>query len=478
MAASLSRTVENFLRAYDVCDQGVIVGVSGGADSLALLHSLLALHEAFRLRLQVAHLNHQLRGDESEADACFVEELAREWGLPATVESHDVAAFAALRRLSTEEAARLVRYGFLEQVAEREGAQVVVVAHHADDQVETILMHFLRGAGLAGLRGMLPSTTYPFKAPVRLLRPLLDVTRAEIEAYCAEQQLTPRVDHTNADTGFLRNRVRHELLPLLEQYNPNLRAVLRQNARVLADDYDYLAERARGAYERTLLVRSDDSVAFALSGWRVLQPSLKRALVRLAVAELRPEMRKLDARHVDDALYVADGGRVGARAALPDGLWLFRGVDSIVFAERLVLPELPEAPVRAASLPVPGQVHLENGWVLEARTLPQEELPADALKGIDPLEAFFDAERMPGELTLRAREPGDRFAPLGMKGQRKLLRRFMMDAKVPEAWRARTPLVVAGDEVIWIAGWRIAEAVKVTAQTRQILHLRFMRDAG
>ena len=151
-----------------------------------------------------------------------------------------------MAEFSLEEAARLVRYGFLEQVAEREGAQVVVVAHHADDQVETILMHFLRGAGLAGLRGMLPSTTYPLKAPVRLLRPLLDVTRAEIEAYCAEQQLTPRVDHTNADTGFLRNRVRHELLPLLEQYNPNMRAVLRQNARVLADDYDYLAQCARG----------------------------------------------------------------------------------------------------------------------------------------------------------------------------------------------------------------------------------------
>src|SRR5437762_8161945 len=185
MPASLLRAIEKFLRAYDVSQQGVIVGVSGGADSLALLHGLWALREAFGLRLHLAHLNHQLRGDESEADARFVEALAREWGLPATVESHDVAAFAALKRLSTEEAARLVRYGFLEQVAEREGAQAVAVAHHADDQVETIVMHFLRGAGLAGLRGMQPVSGYPFRPPVLLLRPLLEASRLDIDAYCA-----------------------------------------------------------------------------------------------------------------------------------------------------------------------------------------------------------------------------------------------------------------------------------------------------
>ena len=200
--------------------------------------------------------------------------------------------------------------------------------------------------------------------------------------------------------------------------------------------------------------------------------------IRLAVTQLRPEMRKLDARHVEEAMHIADRARVGARAALPDGLWLFRDVDAIVIAESLAPPELPEAPEGSRSLAVPGQVRLHKGWLLKADILPREQLPADAFAGIDPLEAFFDAERLPGDLTLRAREPGDQFAPLGMNGHHKLLRRFMLDAKVPEAWRAQTPLVVAGDEVIWVAGWRIAEAVKVREQTRQVLHLHFVRDVG
>ena len=475
MADSLLRVLERFLARHAVRDQMVVVGVSGGADSLALLHALLALRASFGLQLHVAHLNHQLRGHESELDARFVEQVARDWDVPATVESHDVAAFAVLKKISTEEAARLVRYGFLEQVAEREGARAVAVGHHADDQVETILMHFIRGAGLAGLRGMAPVSHYPFQPPRRLLRPLLEVTRAQVEAYCAAHQLSPRLDSTNAESQFMRNRVRHELLPLMEQYNPNLREVLRENAHVLSDDHDYLVQRARGAYDRLILDRTPESVAFAWSGWRALQRSLKRALIRLAVLRLRPELRTLDARHVESALQVADHGRVGARATLPDGLWLFRDFDAIVIGEKLDLPDLPRAALHALHVNVPGQLQLDRHWRLDAHTVARADLPADALQGIDPLEAFFDADRLPGALTVRARKTHDRFAPLGMDGRHKPLRRFMIDAKIPEAWRARVPLVIAGDQVIWIVGWRIADAAKVTDLTRRALHLRFSR---
>ncbi len=476
MGDNLLNAVDRFLNTHGVRDQVVVVGVSGGADSLALLRALLALRETFGLKLHVAHLNHQLRGDESERDARFVEAVARDWGLPVTVESHDVAAFAAAKKLSTEEAARLVRYGFLEQVAEREGAAAVAVAHHADDQVETILLHFLRGAGLGGLRGMSECAHYPFQPPLRLLRPFLGVTRAQIEAYCAEQGLKPRTDTTNLDKRYLRNRVRFELLPLLEQYNPNLRAVLRQNAHILSDDYDYLMQRSRGAYDRTIIDRTADSVAFALSGWRALQPSLKRALIRLAVMKLRPLLRNLDARHVEAALHTADHGRVGARATLPEGLWLFRDFDAIVIAEKLALPDLPRASPHPVHVKVPGQVRVDRHWRFDAHIVAREHLPADALQGIDPLEAFFDAEQLPGELTVRARQPRDVFAPLGMQGHHKPLRRFMIDAKIPQAWRARAPLVVAGDRVIWIAGWRIADDAKITGQTRRVLHLKFVRN--
>ncbi len=475
MASPLLRTLENFLRQHHIRDQVLIVGVSGGADSLALLHSLCELRNSYHLQLHVAHLNHQLRGDDSKQDARFVEQLASDWQLPATVESHDVAELARAKKLSTEEAARLVRYGFLEQVAEREGARAVAVAHHADDQVETILMHFIRGAGLAGLRGMLANTHYPFRPPLRLLRPLLGVTRAEIETYCAAHQLAPREDASNADTKYFRNRLRHELLPMLEQYNPNLRAVLVQNARIVSDDYDYLMQRSRGAYERTSIDRTQDGVAFSLSGWRSLQPSLKRALIRLAVTRLHPALRNLDARHIENALRVADSARVGARATLPEGLWLFRDFDAIVIGEKFTAPDLPRASAHPVRLTIPGQVRVDKRWRLDAHTLSREHLPANALQGIDPLEAFFDASKLPDELNVRARKPLDHFAPLGLHGKHKPLRRFMIDAKIPEAWRSRTPLVVAGDDVIWIVGWRIADTVKVTAETERVLHLKFVR---
>lgn len=476
MPEPIVRALAAFLNRHQIRGERLVIGVSGGADSLALLHGLVALRGPFELSLHVAHLNHQLRGAESEADARFVELLAQEWAVPATIESHDVTAFADARKLSVEEAARLVRYGFLAQVAEREGARDVAVAHHADDQVETILMHFLRGAGLAGLRGMLAVSHYPVHAPLRLLRPLLDVTREQIEAYCAASGLSPRVDVSNADTTLMRNRVRHELIPALMSYNPGLPEALRRNARVMADDYAYLHQRAQGSWQRTLLQDTGEAVSFAIGGWRQLQPSLKRMLIRQGVARLRPALRHLDAQPVEDALRVADGGRVGARASLPGGLFLFCNYDAIVIADKLEQPPLPRAPRQPIAISVPGETELGHGWRLEAKVFSREHLPADALQGIDPLESFFDADRMTAPLILRARHSDDVFRPLGLAGHSKPLRRFMIDAKIPAHWRARTPLVVADHEVLWVAGWRIADTVKVEAGTRRVLSLRFVES--
>jgi tRNA(Ile)-lysidine synthase len=218
---------------YELLDRGssIVVGVSGGPDSLCLLHALRELAPEYDLRLHVAHLNHQLRGDEAKADANFVRDLAQQWNLPCMIEARDVKAFAQTHKLSIEEAARQMRYGFLIEVASAQSSNTIAVAHNADDQAESVLMHFLRGSGLAGLRGMLPKTRisdFRFliadseskiknqKSKICIVRPLLDVPRTAIEEYCAQHHLQPRIDATNADTTYFRNRLRHELLPLLE----------------------------------------------------------------------------------------------------------------------------------------------------------------------------------------------------------------------------------------------------------------------
>jgi len=258
--------VRRAIARHDLIDRGstVVVGVSGGADSVGLLHALIALAPEYDLRLHVAHLDHQLRGAAARADADFVRELARRWNLPHTIESRDVRTFARDQHLSLEEAARQVRYTFLIEAALAQGSQTIAVAHHADDQAESVLMHFLRGSGLAGLRGMRPKTrladfgfqTVDVKrrsADLQLIRPLLDVPRAAIEAYCAQHNLSFRIDATNADTTYFRNRLRHELLPLLATYNPAIKAILRRTAEVVQGDYELLEAHRNFAWDMTIL---------------------------------------------------------------------------------------------------------------------------------------------------------------------------------------------------------------------------------
>ena len=223
----------------------IVVGVSGGPDSLCLLHVLNQLRPQYDWVLHVAHLHHRLRGAAADEDMVFVALQAIEWGLPCSIQVVDVAAIAQAQGLSTEEAARQVRYGFLSQVAQEIGATAVTVGHHADDQSETVLMHFLRGTGLAGLRGMSPAVDLGNMRLIRnhasaspphipLVRPLLAVPRAAIETYCHDHHLSPRTDHSNCDATYFRNRIRHELLPLLETYNPNIRTRLRRTASIAA----------------------------------------------------------------------------------------------------------------------------------------------------------------------------------------------------------------------------------------------------
>ncbi len=275
-------------------DSAMIVGVSGGADSVCLLHVLKTLAPEYNLQLHVAHLDHQLRGDAARADADFVRDLAQRWDLPHSIDSRDVTAYARDHKLSIEEAARQVRYGFLMEVALANNSETIAVAHHADDQTESVLMHFLRGSGLAGLRGMLPKTKmlemsgWKFEAKdVELIRPLLDVPRADIEAYCAQHALAFRTDATNADTTHFRNRLRHELLPLLETYNPNLRAILRRTATVVTADYELLEAHRNFAWDMTILDETATAITFSLSAWREQPIGTQRALLRRAIQQLR-----------------------------------------------------------------------------------------------------------------------------------------------------------------------------------------------
>jgi len=480
---------------------GVVVGVSGGPDSLCLLHLLLRLQPAYRLTLHVAHLHHGARGPAADADAEFVAALAAAWHLPVTVERHDVPALACQHKLTFEEAARRVRYAFLAQVAVRVGASRIAVGHNADDQAETVLMHILRGSGLAGLRGMRPLTPlaeYRFLTPLTtetslspradldLIRPLLDIPRSEIESYCAAQGLEPRFDRSNLDTTYFRNRLRHDLLPLLQSYNPNIHTRLCHTAAVVAADYELLILLYDQAWSDTMIEEQKTAIRFDLDRWRALPVAAQRATLRRAIRRLRQDLRDVDFVHIEDGRHVALTGETGAQAILPRGLVLTVGYEQLTISDTaVVVPPLPaDEPLLWNSAPLvvatPGVTLLpDSDWVLQADRVSGWNLPR-ITDNADPWIAYLDADACTAPFILRSRQPGDRFRPQGMGGHTVKLSAFMTNVKIPHAWRDHIPLLVAhsesGSDILWVCGHRVSETAAVTPDTERVMRMRFVRQ--
>ena len=460
----------------------VVAGVSGGPDSLCLLHAMISLQDELGVGLHVAHLEHGIRGRESLADAAYVQELAESWGLSVTVEHADVPDYAREQGLALEEAARRVRYLFLGRVAQAAGAQSAAVGHNADDQVETILMHWMRGSGLGGLRGMQPVQLVGGEAwwsgpPLTVVRPLLEVRREQIEDYCLQNGLRPRFDRSNLDLTYHRNRIRHELVPHLESFNPRIGEVLRRAAKAIADDYEYLRLRSMEVWDE-LAEETGETISFPLEQWHQLHPSLQRQLLREAIRRLRKSLRDVTWTHVEQARSGLQELGTGGRITLLQGLFLIRDYDSLIVGEERPSPDLPLLWQGHLDLAVPGVTPLpDSRWVLHCQIIEAGDLPRLALENADPWQAYLDLTSTGHELALRRREPGDEFQPLGMGGRSKSLSDFMIDAKVPQHIRDLLPLLVSPQHVIWVAGYRIDERAKVTSQTSQLLHIWFTKEA-
>jgi tRNA(Ile)-lysidine synthase len=473
------------------CGETVVVGVSGGPDSLCLLHVLLRLRDEYALHLHVAHLNHQLRGAEAEEDAAFVTRLAAEWGLPATVESRDVPALAKERKLAAEEAARQARYAFLGRVARAAGARKVAVGHNADDQVETICMHWLRGSGLAGLRGMQPVSRLEElrlegeelgpgeeENELLLIRPLLEVPRAAIEVYCAAHGLRPRLDRSNLDTTYYRNRLRRELVPFLETFNPGIRQVLLRSAGILAADYAYLRDQGSEAWAEVALREEKEAIVFDLARWRELPLSLQRSVLREAIHRLRHSLRNINWVHVENAVQVLRTGSTGMAVTLPQGLEAALEYERFTVASRGYSARPPDMPwVRTETpLHIPGRTTLADcPWSITAEVVERQQLGPVDWRHAEPWQAFLDYGVTGDQLALRPRRTGDRFWPQGLGDKATTVNSFLTNAKIPRAWRDTIPLLVSPRQVLWIAGWRIDERAKVNEKTTQVLVLGFVR---
>jgi tRNA(Ile)-lysidine synthase len=454
------KKVTDTITEYRLFEPGdrVLVAVSGGADSTALLYLLHSKQAELKISLHVAHLNHLLRKGDAELDQKYVEGMAQKLGLPVTTEAQDVAELAELEGKGIEEAARQARYAFFDDLAHRVGANKIAVGHTADDNVETFLMRLLRGSGLKGLCGI----------PTRrgnIVRPLIKVWRREIEDYVGALKLVPRRDHTNYESKYLRNSVRLKLIPQLKIYNLNIKEIILQTILLLTEDHQYLENTTDQVLEAVMDERSGDRIVIDIEKIRRYDLPIQGHVIRRAIERIKGNLTELTFQHIRDIL-----GKLASterwQLHLPGGI--------VVLGEREELsvcrekPKLPAALPFARQLAVPGETEIpEIGKKIRV------SFTENIDKGADPAVAFIDYDSLAKEVLVRNRLPGDRFSPLGLKGTKKL-QDFFIDEKVPAGERDSVPIVESGGKILWVAGFRIDEAAKVAGAGARILKMELL----
>jgi tRNA(Ile)-lysidine synthase len=439
----------------------VLVALSGGPDSVALLRILRTLASQGELTLAgVAHVNHLLRGADSDEDERFCRELSASVALPIAVKRVDVAGLARKSTRSIEATARLVRYRFFEAAAAGFGADVVAVGHTLDDQAETFLMRLLRGAGARGLGSIRPLNG-------RVIRPLLEVGRAELRDYAVAEGLTFREDASNRDVTILRNRVRHELLPHLEQFSPAVADRLARAADLAREDEEYLGRLAIEAATSIVLSTEPGVDAAKLMS---LPRALASRVARLALERSAGE-RFIGSGHIEGMLELAAGAD-GASLSLP-GLTLTRLNGRILFGTAL---NSPFSNSFRFPLSIPGEVS-SGGWTVSAEPLdPGGEIAVPPARGA---VAVVPEAALKFPLAVRSRRRGDRFRPLGMGGQGRKLQDFLVDRKIARQDRDSLPLVVDRDDgIVWVVGQSVAEDFRITSPLRGVILLKAKRLGG
>lgn len=478
--APLRQALAAALTDCDMSGKTLLVAVSGGGDSLALLYALYQAQAEFDLRLCGAHLNHTLRGAESDADAAFVAAEFRRLDIPYTLQRADVAAYRRAHRLSMEDAARRVRYAFLADAATRHAAHAVAVAHTADDQAETLLMNIIRGSGLDGLRGMQPLDRLAIDAAnLTLFRPLLGVSRAQTYAYCAALGLQPRQDASNLSLEHTRNRIRLELMPMLERFNPAARDALLRLARNAAEDADYIRAQTNAVWKDVAHQSETSEAVIALNTQALARqhPAVQSRILRHAVHAVKGSPDGITRRHILDMRRLI-AGPAGRTLHLPDGILFAIGYDEAHIGNGAAVTDAiaPLPPICGEHpLAVPGETRIP-GWRISASVCNAANVDAyGAIADTDSFSETLDLDCVGAALHLRGRRPGDRFQPLGMAHSKKL-QDFMVDERIPRRWRDGVPLLVSRYGIACVVGHRIAHWARVTDATKRRLHLRFRRD--
>jgi tRNA(Ile)-lysidine synthase len=450
--------------------EGVVAGVSGGPDSVCLLHVLHSLKDRLKIKLYAVHINHMLRGSEADADEEYTAALCESLGIPLKTVRKDIAKVAASTGSSLEEAGREIRYDEFRKAASAVGASKIAVAHNRNDQAETVMMHIIRGTGTAGLSGM---------EYMRgdIIRPLLETGRDEIDRYCLEAGLSPRTDSSNLEQDFTRNKVRLGLFAYInEKFGVNIvdsLCRLSQNASV---DERFLERCAHEGFEKAIRERKAHLVCLDIGQLRELDTAVRVRVLKAAVADVSGSPKGVGSVHYKALLELIDKGTTGAMAELPDGIRASVSYDLIrIFSSKALKAENQIDEEFSVQLAIPGVAFVPAlGAEITATVIMPESIDKCGTVGYNPNVQYFDYDKLKQGIYIRNRRTGDMFRPLRSNGTKKL-KEFFIDEKIPREDRGRIPLIAVGNEIVWIVGHKISDKFKVTENTKSVLKIEYNR---
>jgi len=453
--------VQKTINRYQMLDEGdtVVVALSAGPDSCALFSVMVDLGREYDLKIIVAHFNHGLRSGESDAEELFSRNLAEKYRLPFASGKMDSP--SGPRGVSPEDYYREERYRFLDQVAAEYQAEKIALGHHLSDQAETVLLNMLRGSGMEGIKGILPVRDR------RFIRPLIDITRAEIMEYLDRKGLRYCTDSSNRSSAFLRNRIRMELIPLLkERYNPRIEQGLAKMARIVHRDHTCLDDEIHNVLDSENIQKNNNITSFSAGYFLRLPEALRYRLVKAVLEEMTGDGKGIYYSHIQALVDLAGKNDTGKQISLPFGIIAARQYDVVLIKKG----EAADKKDYQYSISIPGTVDLkERGIIISAR---QGRLDEVDLKKRDSFYLDLDAVR--GPLSLRNRRPGDWFEPLGTVGRQKIKKLFI-DHKIPRPDRNNIALLADEISVLWIENMHLSERVKISRKTNRVLIMEIKR---
>lgn len=460
----MKEKVINVIKKYNLIekDDKIVVGVSGGPDSMALLYILNEIKEELGFNIYVAHINHGIRKQEADADEEYVKNICSELMIPFYSTKVNMDEYAKKNKLTSEEAGRAIRYDFFNRILDDIGGGKIAVAHNKNDQAETLLMRFFRGTGLEGLRGMKYKNA-------NIIRPLLDAGREEIEKYCSDNDISVRIDRTNLEPIYGRNKIRLEVIPYIAQnYNKGIIDTLARTSKLMQMDSEFILEIVEKKYKKIVVEESQNSIVLDIDNFEKEHYSIKSRIIRQSIEKINGSLKGIEEKHINNILNLMEENVTGKNINISNNIIIKISYGNMIIEKESRLRKtLFRYPLHIGK---PVYIDELNAAII-SNVLPISEVD---IKYINRFIKYFDYDKIKGVLYIRNRKDGDRFTPLGMHGSKKL-KDFFIDEKIPRDERDSIPIIEDNGKIIWIVGHRISEEYKVSNNTSKVLVLEYKK---